>query len=171
MFKRFIPLFLLSSLFLYAEQVELYATKIDNDENRTIAEGDTYMIRKDSTIKADILYYDKLHKTIEAYGNIFITQKNNSYTLTDYIFMDMDKKYTVLDKLEKRRRFIRSKQPVFPAAIPRNRTGLSVLVPGRMMKKTSGSIFTIPLFMPGGSRFFISLILESPLRPNGAAVC
>ena len=99
MFKRFIPLFLLSSLFLYAEQVELYATKIDNDENRTIAEGDTYMIRKDSTIKADILYYDKLHKTIEAYGNIFITQKNNSYTLTDYIFMDMDKKYTVLDKL------------------------------------------------------------------------
>lgn len=99
MFNRFFPLFLLLAVSLYAEQVELYASKIDNDENRTIAEGDTYMIRKDSTIKADVIYYDKQKKTIEAYGNIFITQKSNSYTLTDYIFMDMDKKYTVMDKL------------------------------------------------------------------------
>lgn len=99
MFKRFIPLFFFLALTLHAEQVELYATKIDNDDNRTLAQGDTLLIRKDSTIKADILSYDKLHKTIEAYGNIFITQKNNSYTLTDYLFMDFDKKYTVLDKL------------------------------------------------------------------------
>lgn len=99
MLKRLLPLFLLLAFSLHAEQVELYASKIDNDENRTIAEGDIYMIREDSTIKADILYYDKQHKTIEAYGNIFISQKNNSYTITDYIFMNMDQEYTVLDKL------------------------------------------------------------------------
>jgi LPS-assembly protein len=99
MFNRFIPLFLLLTLYLHAEQVELYASKIDNDENRTIAQGDIYLIREDSTIKADTLYYDKQNKIIEAYGNIFISQKNNSYSLTDYVFMDMDKKYTVMDKL------------------------------------------------------------------------
>ncbi len=83
---------------LRAEPVELYAGSISNDDNFTIASGDTYLIRKDMTIKADVIRFDKRTKDLEAFGNIFLTQPGGSYLLSDYLFMDMNRSYSILDK-------------------------------------------------------------------------
>jgi len=90
MFKLLLTLFLFSVSLLAADQVEMYAKKVETVDSKMVATGDVLVIYQDSYISADRATYDQNSSELELFGNV-VSLKGNEYQFVgEHILIDME---------------------------------------------------------------------------------
>ncbi len=95
MYKKILPVLILSSLCLQAEEktdlFEILANNVKTKQNITEASGDVVIFSKDYYIAANRVIYDKSNNTFELFDNVIILKDNKLFTQSDYSFLDLNK--------------------------------------------------------------------------------
>jgi LPS-assembly protein len=99
MLKLFLLLlFITSSTSLFAtSEVKLFATSLSYEDNKTIAHGDALFVKGSLLLRADKILYFHNKNTIEAFGEIYISQAGKNYIVSDYLTMNLSNENLLFD--------------------------------------------------------------------------
>ncbi len=90
--RKHLPLLFLS-LFtssLCADQIEMFATRVDANETHTVAHDDVVVLYDGNYLSAKEVHYDRAQKVLELFGNITAIRGSEYFAMGEYARIEID---------------------------------------------------------------------------------